>query len=87
MVLMGLLVEVDNPKDTAEKVLWLYRHLKKVTVIKNKDLKKVIKIYDIKLVENLYMKKFINLITGGLKDKVLFIDYTTLYCEERRLAA
>jgi hypothetical protein len=84
---MGLLVEVDNPKDTAEKVLWLYRHLKEVTVIKNKDLKKVIKIYDIKLVENLYMKKFINLITGGLKDKVLFIDYTTLYCEERRLAA
>lgn len=83
----GLLVEVDNPRDTAEKVLWLYHHPKEATKMKNKALKKVIENYDIKSVEDLCMKMFINLIAGGLKNKVLFIDYTTLYSEERRVAA
>lgn len=43
----GLLVEMDNPKDAAEKVLWLYRHPKEAAEMKSKALKKVIENYDI----------------------------------------
>ena len=83
----GSLVEEDNPKDTAEKVLWLYRHPEDATKMKNKALNKVIENYNIKRVEDMYMKMFINLIAGELKNKVLFIGYPTLYSEERRGAA
>lgn len=63
----GLLVEMDNPKDAAEKVLWLYRHPKEAVEMKSKALKKVTENYDIKRVVDQHMEMFNNLITGGDK--------------------
>ena len=61
----GLLVEMDNPKDAAEKVLWLYRHPKEAAEMKSKALKKVIENYDIKRVVDQHMEMFNKLIAGG----------------------
>ena len=84
----GLLVEMDNPQDAAEKVLWLYRHPKEATEMKSKALKKVIENYDIKRVVEQHMEMFNKLITGGVNCKTLFIGYdATLHHEERRVAA
>lgn len=60
----GLLVEMDNPKDAAEKVLWLYRHPKEATEMKSKALKKVIENYDISRVVDQHMEMFEELIGG-----------------------
>ena len=60
----GLLVEMDNPQDAAEKVLWLYRHLKEATEMKSKALKKVIENYDISRVVDQHIEMFEEL-TGG----------------------
>ena len=54
----GLLVEMDNPKDAAEKVLWLYRHPKEATQMKSKALKKVIENYDISRVVDQHIEMF-----------------------------
>ena len=54
----GLLVEMDNSKDAAEKVLWLYRHPKEATEMKSKALKKVIGNYDIKRVVDQHLEMF-----------------------------
>ena len=84
----GLLVEMDNPQDAAEKALWLYRHPKEAAEMKSKALKKVIENYDIKRVVDQHMEMFNKLITGGVNCKTLFIGYdATLYSEERRVAA
>ena len=58
---------MDNPKDAAEKVLWLYRHPKEAAEMKFKALKKVIENYDIKRVVDQHMEMFNKLITGGGK--------------------
>lgn len=60
----GLLVEMDNPKDAAEKVLWLYRHPKEAEEMKSKALKKVIENYDISRVVDQHIEMFEEL-TGG----------------------
>lgn len=60
----GLLVEMDNPKDAAEKVLWLYRHPKEAAEMKSKALKKVIENYDISRVVDQHVEMFEEL-TGG----------------------
>ena len=83
----GLLVEVDNPQDAADKVLWLYHHPKEAAEMRAKALKKVIENYDIKRVVDQHMEMFKNLIRGGVKCKIRFIGYTTLRREERRVAA
>lgn len=54
----GLLVEMDNPKDAAEKVLWLYRHPKEAAEMKSKALKKVIENYDISRVVDQHVEMF-----------------------------
>ena len=54
----GLLVEVDNPQDAADKVIWLYRHPKEAAEMKSKALKKVIENYDIKRVVDQHIKMF-----------------------------
>lgn len=54
----GLLVEMDNPKDVAEKALWLYRHPKEAEEMKSKALKKVIENYDISRVVDQHMEMF-----------------------------
>ena len=60
----GLLVEMDNPIDAAEKVLWLYRHPKEAAEMKSKALKKVIENYDISRVVDQHVEMFEEL-TGG----------------------
>ncbi len=80
----GLLVEVDNPQDAADKVLWLYRHPEEVAEMRRKALRKVIENYDINRVIDQHMEMFNDLIQGG---KILFIGYTTLHHDERRVAA
>ena len=57
---------MDNPKNAAEKVLWLYRHPKEAAEMKSKALKKVIENYDIKRVVDQHMEMFNKLITGGV---------------------
>ena len=54
----GLLVEMDDPKDAAEKVLWLYRHPKEAAEMKSKALKKVIENYDISRVVDQHIEMF-----------------------------
>ena len=54
----GLLVEMDNPQDAADKVLWLYRHPKEATEMKSKALKKVIENYDISRVVDQHVEMF-----------------------------
>ena len=60
----GLLVEMDNPQDAAEKALWLYRHPKEAEEMKSKALKKVIENYDISRVVDQHVEMFEEL-TGG----------------------
>lgn len=60
----GLLVEMDNPKDAAEKVLWLYRHPKEAAEMKSKALKKVIENYDISRVVDQHIEMFEELTEG-----------------------
>ena len=54
----GLLVEMDNPEDAAEKVLWLYHHPQKAVEMQKKALKKVIENYDISRVVNQHIQLF-----------------------------
>lgn len=64
----GLLVDVDNPQQAAEKVLWLYHHQKEAAKIRNKALQKVYAKYDINRVINQHIDMFNELIsTGGGK--------------------
>lgn len=54
----GLLVEMNNPKEAAEKVLWLYHHPQKAVEMQKKALKKVIENYDISRVVNQHIQLF-----------------------------
>lgn len=60
----GLLVEMDNPQDAAEKVLWLYRYPKEAAEMKSKALKKVIENYDISRVVDQHVEMFEELTEG-----------------------
>ena len=60
----GLLVEMDNPKDAAEKVLWLYRHPKEAAEMESKALKKMIENYDISRVVDQHVEMFEELAGG-----------------------
>lgn len=83
----GLLVDVDNPQQAAEKVLWLYHHQKEAAKIRNKALQKVYAKYDINRVINQHIDMFNELIsTGGANLKFLIILPSTLHYEERRVA-
>lgn len=61
----GLLVDVDNPRQAAEKILWLYHHPKEASEMRNKALKKVYAKYDINRVINQHIDMFNELISGG----------------------
>ena len=54
----GILVEVDNPEDVANKVIWLYNHPKEAEEMRKKGLKKVIEEYDISRVVKQHMDLF-----------------------------
>lgn len=61
----GLLVEVDNPQDAADKVLWLYRHPEEAAEMRRKALKKVIENYDISRVVEQHVDMFKQLCSKG----------------------
>lgn len=63
----GLLVEVDNPKDAADKVLWLYHHPREAAEMRKKALKKVIENYDISRVVEQHIEMFDELCENGKK--------------------
>lgn len=61
----GLLVDVDNPQEAAEKVLWLYHHPQEASAMRAKALHKVYEKYDINRVINQHIDMFNSLIGGG----------------------
>lgn len=54
----GLLVDVDNPEDVRDKVIWLYYHPEEAKNMREKALGKVIKKYDISRVVGQHIKMF-----------------------------
>ena len=54
----GLLVNVDNPVEVRDKVLWLYYHPKEALNMREKALEKVINKYDIDRVVKQHIKMF-----------------------------
>ena len=64
----GLLVEVDNPEDVRDKVLWLYNHPKEAEIMKQKALEKVRKNYEISRVVEQHAALFVKICNrGGVK--------------------
>lgn len=61
----GLLVNVDDPKDAAEKVLWLHSHPEEAATMRSKALRKVHEKYDIQRVINQHIAMFKQLSGGG----------------------
>lgn len=83
----GLLVEVDNPEDVKEKVLWLYNHPKEAKTMKEKALDKVIRNYDIGRVVEQHADLFVNICeSGGIKCRLIFSACDAFRNEERRAA-
>ena len=64
----GLLVDVDNPEDVRDKVVWLHSHLEEADNMKKKALNKVKACYDISRVVDQHERMFVNLC--NLKDKI-----------------
>lgn len=58
----GLLVEVDNPEDVKEKVMWLYNHPNEAKAMRDKALQKVFKRYDISRVVDQHVEMFNKLV-------------------------
>lgn len=54
----GILVDVDNPKDVCDKVLWLYKNPEQAQKMRKKALDKVIKNYDISRVVDQHIQMF-----------------------------
>lgn len=83
----GLLVEVDNPEDVRDKVLWLYNHPKEAKIMKEKALDKVIRGYDISRVVEQYTDLLVNICKPeGVKCRFIFSVYDAFHNEERRAA-
>jgi glycosyltransferase involved in cell wall biosynthesis len=61
----GLLVNVDDSQDAAEKVLWLHSHLEKAASMRDNALRKVKEKYDIQRVINQHIAMFKQLSGGG----------------------
>lgn len=91
----GLLVEVDNPQDAADKVLWLYNHPAEAAVMRKEALRKVKEQYTIERVIDQHEDMMVNLCKrGGVilrwnieSNKTLVAFVAVLYKEERRVAA
>lgn len=67
-VVDGLLVDVDNPEDVRDKVVWLHSHPEEADNMKKKALNKVKACYDISRVVDQHERMFVNLC--NLKDKI-----------------
>lgn len=62
----GLLVDVDNPEDVRDKVIWLYNHPEEADTMKQKALEKVLNNYDISRVVDQHERMFVNLFKSGV---------------------
>lgn len=61
----GLLVDVNNPEDVRDKVLWLYNHPEEAGNMRKNALEKVIKNYDISRVVEQHVQMFNKLLKKG----------------------
>ena len=61
----GLLVDVNNPEDVRDKVLWLYNHPEEAGNMRKNALEKVIKNYDISRVVEQHVQMFDKLLKNG----------------------
>lgn len=64
----GVLVDVDSPKETREKVIWLYQHPKAAEDMRERAFKKVVEHYDISRVVDQHMDLFVNLCKQSKRD-------------------
>lgn len=68
----GLLTDVDNPQDAADKVLWLYHHPQEASAMRARALRKVYEKYDINRVINQHIDMF-NSLVGGVVHSTLIV--------------
>lgn len=84
----GFLVDIDNPEQAADKVLWFRNHPKEAEEMRQKVLKKVKSKYDINRVVKQHINMFDGLISmgGAEQNKALIVSVAFHYNEERRAA-
>lgn len=83
----GLLVEVDNPRDAADKVFWIHLHPEEAKEMRRKALRKIIGNYNINRVTKQHVRMFNNLITkridamgGGKNNPVYYVKQQYSCC-------
>ena len=84
----GFLVDIDNPEQAADKVLWLHIHPNEAEEMRQKALTKVKDKYDINRVVKQHINMFNELIAmgGAEQNKALIVSVAHLSSEERRAA-
>ena len=84
----GFLVDIDNPEQAADKVLWLHIHPNEAEEMRQKALRKVKDKYDINRVVKQHINMFNELIAmgGAEQNKALIVSVAHLSSEERRAA-
>lgn len=84
----GFLVDIDNPEQAADKVLWLHIHPNEAEEMRQKALRKVKDKYDINRVVKQHINMFNELIAmgGAEQNKALIVSAAFHYNEERRAA-
>lgn len=84
----GFLVDIDNPEQAADKVLWLHNHPNEAEEMRQKALQKVKSKYDINRVVKQHIDMFKELIPmgGAEQNNALIVSVAHLSSEERRAA-
>lgn len=84
----GFLVDIDNPEQAADKVLWLRNHPNEAEEMRQKALRKVKSKFDINRVVKQHINMFDGLISmgGAEQNKALIVSVAFHYNEERRAA-
>lgn len=84
----GFLVDIDNPEQAADKVLWLHNHPNEAEKMRQKALSKAKSTYDINRVVKQHIDMFNELIAmgGAEQNKALIVSVAFHYNEERRAA-
>lgn len=84
----GFLVDIDNPGQAADKVLWLRNHPNEAEEMRQKALRKVKSKFDINRVVKQHINMFNELIAigGPEQNKALIVSVAFHYNEERRAA-
>ncbi len=84
----GFLVDIENPEQAADKVLWLRNHPNEAEKMRQKALRKAKSTYDINRVVKQHINMFDGLISmgGAEQNKALIVSVAFHYNEERRAA-